>query len=379
MNLRSVQSIAHELSGKTVLLRASLNVPLDDSGVVRNYHRIETALPTIELLRAAGAKVVVMAHIGRAADETLYPVYTALAERTAVTWGGVITSPECTSAIASLADGDVLLVENLRQDAREQANDETFAAEIAALADVYVNDSFASMHRAHASTVGVTAHLPSYAGLQVLAEVTALQQAMRPKQPALFMLGGAKFATKLQLVQRYMDIYDEVFIGGAIAHDILRVRGYEVGHSLVSDLTGVDTDFMHDARIVVPSDVVVIDSQGESVTKPVDAVLVTDTIYDCGPATVSYLSERIANAATVLWNGPFGNYEAGYSAGTEAVATALAESSAKSYVGGGDTVAAIEALHRAHDFTFVSTGGGAMLSFLETGNLPALTPLLEGR
>lgn len=364
------------LHNTVVLLRASLNVPVSE-GQVRDVFRLRRALPTIEFLRQQGAKVVVVGHIGREPDETLYPVYEALQEWCPVLWGGSVTDPEYGSRVQQLAAGEVLLMENVRQDERERANDPEFAALLAAPAELYVNDAFAVMHREHASMVGVPTQLPAYAGFQVVHEIQALQAARTPQAPSLFILGGAKFDTKMQLVEKYLDIYEEVFIGGALAHDIMVARGYEVGRSLVSDVALEHQAFAQNERLLLPVDVVVERADGTVATVPVDAVNETDTIFDGGPATVALLQEKIGNATTVLWNGPLGNYEAGFTEGTEAVAAALADSSAASYVGGGDTVAAIEAIQRNDDLTFVSTGGGAMLAFLEHGSLPSLPFLTD--
>lgn len=364
------------LHNTVVLVRSSLNVPVVD-GQVRDSFRLQQALPTIEFLRARGAKVVLVGHIGREPEETLYPVYEALQQWCPVLWGGSVTGPEYEVQVQELAAGEVLLMENLRQDERERANDADFAALLASPAEVFVNDAFAVMHREHASTVGVPPLLPSYAGLQVTKEITALSEAMAPSKPSLFLLGGAKFDTKMQLVAEYLDIYDTVFIGGALAHDVMMARGYEVGRSLVSDVSLHDAAFIQNDRLLLPVDVVVDRGDGTVATIPLDAVSETDIIFDCGPDTIAMLQDKITAAKTVLWNGPFGNYEAGFTEGTEKAAEALADSDAASYVGGGDTVAAIEAIARNDDFTFVSTGGGAMLAFLEHGTLPALPSLLQ--
>ena len=363
-------------AGVRVLLRASLNVPVQD-GVVTDVYRLEHAVPTIRFLLEQQARVIVVGHIGRAQDESLVPVHTALQQLLPILWGGDHTTQEAQAKLADLAAGEAILLENMRHFSGETENDPGFATELATLADVYVNDAFANMHRSHASMVGVAELLPAYAGLRVVEEVTALAAARTPKHPSLFILGGAKFETKLSLVERYIGVYDEVFVGGALAHDVMRARGYEIGRSLVSDIALSEVPVIADERLVLPLDVVVRQQDGNSKTVAIDGVAPEDTILDCGPKTVAYLQERAATAKTILWNGPLGNYEAGLTAGTEGVATAVADSPAASYVGGGDTVAAIQAVGRNDDFTFISTGGGAMLSYLEHGELPALTPLLR--
>ena len=373
--LRTIETVP-DWQGQVVLVRGSLNVPVRD-GVVTSDFRLQQLLPTLRYLMERNARVVLVGHIGREPEESLYPVFEALQARLPITWGGSHQTHTAASVRDLLQPGDVVLFENLRQYPGETANDPAFAAELARLADAYVNDAFANMHREHASMVGVPAQLPAYAGLHVATEVTALHAAQQPASPSIFILGGAKFTTKIQLVEQYLAVYDELFIGGALAHDVLRARGYEIGQSLVSDVAGAAVPFLTDERIQVPVDVVVARADGTQATVATTDVAPTDVIFDCGPATVAFLQERIKVAQTVLWNGPLGNFEAGYRAGTEAVATAVADSAAASYVGGGDTVAAIAAIARDQDFTFISTGGGAMLAYLEHGTLPALVPLLQ--
>jgi phosphoglycerate kinase len=371
--LRTLSDITNWYGSK-VFLRASLNVPLVE-GMVRNRFRLERVAETIRQLQDAGASVVVAGHIGRDPEASLRPVGTALQDLVSIEWGGSVSAPDFVQRVQALKPGSCILVENLRQDERERANDPQFAADLAAPFDLYVNDAFSVMHREHASMVGVPQYLPAYAGNQVVREIGALQEAMQPQSPSLFLLGGAKFDTKLGLVEQYLHVYDEVFLGGALAHDALVARGYEVGQSLLSDLSLDAHEFICSENVLLPTDVVVQRADGSSATVPVENVTPTDTIFDCGPETVSWLSTRIAAAQTVLWNGPFGNYEAGFVSGTEGVARSVADSAAASYVGGGDTVAAIDAIQRNDDFTFISTGGGAMLQYLEHGELPALAAL----
>ena len=361
--------------GVRVLVRTSLNVPVFD-GIVQDMYRLRHATPTIQFLLERQARVIVIGHIGRASDESLAPVHAALQQYLPISWGGDHTTAEAQAKLAGLAPGEATMLENMRRFSGETKNDAGFAAELATLADVYVNDAFANMHRCHASMVGVAELLPAYAGLRVVEEVTALDTARAPKHPSLFILGGAKFETKLSLVDRYIDVYDEVFVGGALAHDVMRARGYEIGRSLASDSALSEVPVIADERLVLPLDVVVRQQDGASRAVAIDGVAPDDTILDCGPKTVAYLKERAAAAKTILWNGPLGNYEAGFTAGTEGVAIAVADSVGASYVGGGDTVAAIQAVGRNNDFTFISTGGGAMLSYLEHGELSALRPLV---
>lgn len=375
MSLRSVTR-AIDLRGKYVLLRSSLNIPLED-GHVRNQFRLERALPTMRYLSEQGAKIIVLAHIGREPEETLEPVYQALTKYLPAHWGGRIDSREFTERRALMGEGDILLAENVRQFAGEETNDQEFAARLAALGEVYVNDAFAAAHREHASTYGVAKLLPAYAGLTFIEEVEHLTKVLDPAAPALFLLGGAKFDTKMPLVEKFLEIYEHVFIGGALANDIYKARGLEVGQSMVSDTSLVDSPILANEKLLVPIDVIVDGPDGRQVKRPED-VTKDEKILDAGPMTIDMLATYIENAKTVLWNGPFGAYELGYTQATEITARHVAGSDAYSVIGGGDTVAAVEKLHINECFGFVSIAGGAMLTFLEHGSLPVVD-LLEDR
>lgn len=359
-----------DLRGKRVIIRASLNIPLDGEEI-RNAFRLKRALSTFRFLHEQGAKTVILSHIGRKPEETLLPIFKALEKHLPIHFGGSVTSAGFQERAALISDGGFLLAENLRQDEREEANDDEFAAYLASFGDVYVNDAFAEAHREHASLSALAKKLPAYAGLNLMQETTELQKVMVPKHPSLFLLGGAKFETKMPLVSKYLDLYDQIFIGGALANDIFKAKGFEVGQSLVSDVSLADADFLKSEKIIIPIDVVVDGPHGVRTCAPHE-VKSDEKIFDCGPATVTLLKERILTAATVLWNGPFGNYEAGFKASTEDTMRALAASSAFSVVGGGDTVAAIEDLELNQNIGFISIGGGAMLTYLEHGSTPVL-------
>jgi phosphoglycerate kinase len=270
-----------------------------------------------------------------------------------------------------MGEGDFLMLENLRQDEREEANDATFAEMLAELGEIYVNDSFAEAHREHASLSALATILPAYAGLNLIEETQELQKVMIPQHPSLFLLGGAKFETKMPLVEKYLAVYDHVFIGGALANDVFKARGYEVGGSLVSDVSITNEEFLNSPKLIVPIDVMVEGPHGKRICAPTE-VQPDEKILDCGEATIALLASHIEQAATILWNGPFGNYEAGYQISTEQTMRNLAASKAFSVVGGGDTVAAIEALGLNDKIGFVSIGGGAMLTYLEHGSTPVL-------
>ena len=358
-----------------MVIRTSFNVPLVEGGEVRNDFRLKRALPSLEFLRNAGARTIIISHIGRGQEETLRPVFEELEKTLPLTWGGKITDDNFSEIRNQMNDGDIVVCENLRQDEREEKNDEGLAKLIASFGDLFVNDAFAEAHRNHTSTLGVAKLLPSYAGITLNEEVEHLSRMMNPEHPSLLLLGGAKFETKLVMVERYLDLYDQIFIGGALAHDIMKARGLEIGRSLVSDVSLKDSPFLWNEKILLPLDVVVREASGEIKTKTVGEILSDDVIFDQGEKTVAMLAEYIKNAKSILWNGPFGNYEHGFEWGTEAVAELVAESDGFSVIGGGDTVAAVNKLGLNEKFGFISIGGGSMLAFLGAGETDALEML----
>ncbi len=364
-----------DLRGKRVIVRSSLNVPVKD-GMVTNDYRIKRALPTLRYLHEQGAKVIVLAHIGREPEETLKPVYAELEKHLPIKWGGPIDATPFSEHMALLSDGNLLLAENTRQNAGEKTPEPEFAEEIAQFGDIYVNDAFAAAHREHDSTFAIAKLLPAYAGLNLIEEINHLKRVMTPEKPALFMIGGAKFDTKMPLVEKYLESYDHVFVSGALMNDIFKAKGYEVGTSLISDVNLTDAPFLSNEKLLLPIDVVVDGPNGRRTCKP-DEVAADEAMMDAGPETVAMLKGYIDEAKTVLWNGPFGNFEGGFADGTLETVKLLAEAEAFSVVGGGDTVAAIQELGLNDQLGFVSTGGGAMLALLEYGTLSTIE-LLNG-
>jgi len=354
------------LAGKYVILRSSLNIPLKD-GKVRNKFRLERALPTMRYVHESGAKVIVLAHIGREKNETLKPVFTELEKYLPIQWGGDLLSEEFKQRRNIMGNGDLLLAENTRKYDGEKENYEEFVLSIASMGEIYVNDAFAAAHRNHASTYGVAKKLPAYAGLTLIEEVAELTKVMNPESPSLFLLGGAKFDTKMPLVEKYLKIYDRIFIGGALTNDVLKAKGYEVGESLVSDVSLEGAGFLDNPKLILPIDLIVDGPNGRQV-KELDKVAIDEKILDCGPMTINMIATYIEKAKTILWNGPFGAYELGYTESTEITARHVAAADARTVVGGGDTVAAVEKLEINDLFTFVSIGGGSMLTFLEDGH-----------
>lgn len=375
MEKNSLPSIAdlQDLEGKYVFLRTSLNVPIKD-GKVSNDFRIIQSLPTIKLLIEKGAKVILCSHLGRGADESIAPVVEVLLKHIPVVFSSEVTGPMSTQKRNELQNGQVLLLENVRRDAREVENDPVFAQELAALADIFVNDDFAASHREHASLHAICKLLPSYAGLNCVHEYEELSKVMTPSSPSLFIIGGAKFETKMPLVEKYLDIYDHICIGGALVNDFLKAKGYEVGTSLVSDVSLEGSYLLAHPKILLPVDVVAV-KDGVRRIADVSDVHHDESILDAGPKTIELLAPYIQDAKTILWNGPLGNYENGYQDQTTSCAKLIASASAYTVVGGGDTVAAIESLQFGDRYNFLSTAGGAMLTFLELGSLPALEAL----
>jgi len=361
------------LKGKRVLLRASLNVTLTNDEV-RHAFRIKRALETIRFLRDAGAKTIVIAHIGRDPKETLKPVYEYMEKEHTIKWCDAVVGRNVDSAISELADGEVLLLENLRCHEGEVENDDVFARRLAAYGDVYVNDAFSVGHREHASIVSIPKYLTSYAGLLFTKEYEHLSVSQNPTPPSLFILGGAKFETKLPLVEEYIKKYDHVCVGGALVNDIFKAKGYEIGASMISHIDLKGSPLLVNKKLLLPPDVTVYGPHGKE-EKTREEVLPNETILDVGPKTIEMLGPYVREATTILWNGPLGDYERGFYEQTEALAELIAEAPGYSVVGGGDTVASIESLKLYEKFGFVSTAGGAMLKFLELGTLPGVEAL----
>ncbi len=362
-----------------MLLRTSLNAPIEN-GKVANAFRLKSALPTIEHLRARHARVVLISHISGKGTETLFPMYEAMKQWIPdLVFCPVSTGSEARAAVRGLLPGGVLMLENLRRDKGEEKNDPEFAKELASLADIFVQDSFDVCHREHASVVGVPSLLPSYAGLTLEQEVTELSKALKPKHPAVAIIGGAKFSTKEPVLVKLLKTYDHVFVGGALANDFLKAKGYSVGTSLVSE-EGQDhiKMLLKDKSLVVPIDVIAAPLKGtreQGRAAMADEVRADEAVLDAGPHTAAALVDLVNKSKTLLWNGPLGLFEHGFIDGTRAVARAASGAKTHSILGGGDTIAAVEQLGLASDFSFISTGGGAMLDFLAYGTLPGIKAL----
>lgn len=381
-----------DTGGKRVLVRVDFNVPVND-GRVGDDTRVQAALPTIRALLAEDAAVILCSHLGRPKGQrvdslSLRPVAVHLGQLLDM---DVAFADDCAGEVAeaaasALAPGEVLVLENLRFHPEEEKNDAGFASQLARLADCYVNDAFGAAHRAHASTEGVARLLPSAAGLLMEREVAALGKVLEdPDPPLVLIIGGAKVSDKINVIDSFVGRASAILIGGGMANTFLEAAGHEVGESLSeSELTNqanalVEQANAAGAEIVLPVDVVIAGSLDESdsaKTVPVDSVPPDQSIFDIGPETVEAFGRRLAGAGTVVWNGPMGVFEREpFDQGTLGVAKAVASASAFSLVGGGDSVAALNAVDMAGDIDHVSTGGGASLEFLEGKILPGIAAL----
>lgn len=358
-----------------VLVRASLDVPIHD-GVAEDHFRIQRAAATLSYLIDRGARVIILTHVGRDPDAKTKPLESILKKYIPVTHVEDVVGERALGAITHMKEGSALLLGNLRSCSGETENEEKFAETLASYGFFYVNDAFAVSHRAHASIVGIPKYLPSFAGITFLEEYEALTRACAPEHPSLFILGGAKFETKAPLIEAYAKSYTNTFIGGALANDFLKGKGYEVGESLVSNADVSESPVFNDPNIILPVDVIAVQGDTKRIAR-MDEVHRDESILDVGPKSLETLAPYIKNAKTILWNGPLGNYEGGYDDATKACAKLVAESNALTIVGGGDTIASIESLGLQDSFGFLSTAGGAMLEFLEKRTLPGIDALLK--
>ena len=388
---RSVRDLPLD-DGARVLVRVDFNVPLKD-GQVADDARIRAALPTIELLRERGVRLILCSHLGRPKGHdpgtSLAPVSHHLGDLLGarVHQAPEVVGPEVRSGVERLDPGEVLVLENTRWESGETANDPALATELAALADAYVNDAFGAAHRAHASTAGVAEHLPSAAGLLLEKEVTTLDGLVDdPQRPLVVVLGGAKVSDKIGLIDRFIDIADAILIGGAMCFSFFRAQGKPTGDSLVEEEgVGLAERALERAegdtrcRLLLPLDLVLGDRfDATADRREVTGVDVPDGWMglDVGPATVEAYAREIEAAGTVFWNGPMGAFEMEpFAAGTRGVAEAVARSEGTTVVGGGDSAAALAQFGLAHEVTHLSTGGGASLELLEGKALPGVEAL----
>jgi phosphoglycerate kinase len=384
------------VKGRRVLVRVDFNVPLKDGEVVDDT-RIRAALPTLELLRERGAALVLASHLGRPGGEakpelSLAPVSRRLGELLGVevTQAPKVIGAEVDLAAGCLGPGEVLLLENTRFEPGETKNDPMLAGSLASLAQVYVNDAFGAAHRAHASTEGVARHLPGYAGLLLEREVTELTKVVEdPARPLAVVLGGAKVSDKVGVIDRFLEVADQILIGGAMCFSFFKARGKEIGDSLFDDdsveaagealAKAADSD----CELILPIDLVLgREFDADTGRRELDGVEVPDGWMglDVGPRTGALYAEAVAAAGTVLWNGPMGAFEMEpFAAGTRAVADAVAAAPGKTVVGGGDSVAAMVQFGLEDKVDWLSTGGGASLELLEGKKLPGVEALIDAK
>ncbi len=388
MNKKTIRDV--NVKNKRVLVRVDFNVPLDN-GQVADDTRIVASLPTIKYLIDQGAKVILCSHLGRPKGKdqklSLRPVATRLQELLgkSVTFVSDCIGQPVERVVEGMNAGDVTLLENVRFYPEEEKNDPAFAKKLAAFGDLYVNDAFGSAHRAHASTEGVTKYLPGYAGFLMEKELNYLGQALaKPAKPFVAILGGAKVSDKIKVIENLLPQVDALLIGGGMANTFLAARGLNMGQSLVeADKLDVAKALMEKggAKIVLPVDAVIADkfeANAQSKVVPVDQVPGDWRVLDVGPKTIDGFEKVLANAKTVVWNGPLGVFEMpAFAKGTVEIAKRLAQSGATTIIGGGDSAAAVEQAGVADKMTHISTGGGASLEFLEGRTLPGVTALQE--
>lgn len=393
MEIRTIDDA--NFAGKRVLVRVDFNVPLN-GGEVADDTRIRRAIPTIKKLVDDGAKVIIMSHLGRPIGEgfepeySLQPVSEALSNIIGrpVVFANDITGDKAIEAIGSMSDGDIVVLENLRFDAREKKNDEVFASELASLADVYVDDAFGCAHRAHASIAGVPRYIPGHAGYLLKSEVETLTNLLEnPKRPFVAVLGGAKVSDKIKVVNALLQKADTIIIGGGMAFTFLKAQGKEVGNSLLEeDYIGTALEVLETAKdlnkqVLLPVDAICaseISDEAETSTFAVDNIPTKVMGLDIGPETEKLFSNAISSAKSVFWNGPMGVFECTpFSHGTESIALSMANNNeADTIIGGGDSVSAVNKCGLADKMTFISTGGGASMKLVEGDDLPGVEALL---
>jgi phosphoglycerate kinase len=393
--MKSIREL--DIEGKRVLIRVDFNVPMDDAGNITDDIRIRMVLPTINFALEKNARVVLCSHMGRPkgkriAEFSLAPVAAALAE---MLEKPVTMAPDCVGAetqaiVNQMLDGDIVLLENLRYHEAEQANDPEFSRQLATLADVYINDAFAVSHRAHASVAGVTTHFAvKGCGFLLQKEMDYFHRSMdEPVRPLVVIIGGAKVSSKLGALENILNKVDRLLIGGAMANTFLKSQGYDVGGSLVEDdLLDAAARMLAKAedkgvKVYLPVDVIAADRFGpDAVNKQVAVKEIPAgwMALDIGPATVLLYTEALADAKTIVWNGPMGAFEMdAFSHGTMGLARAVASSQALSITGGGDTNAAVKKSGEAGNISYMSTGGGAFLWLMEGKVLPGVAALEAG-
>lgn len=393
MNKKTIRDI--DLKGKKVLVRCDFNVPLDENRTITDNRRIVGALPTIQYLLEQNCKVILCSHLGRPKGEvkkefSLAPVAKELSKllNKEVKLAEDIVGESAKELTSNMNNGEIVLLENVRFDKREEKNEEELSKELASLAEVYVNDAFGTAHRAHSSTTGVANYLPAVSGFLIEKELEFMGGALQnPQRPFVAILGGAKVSDKIAVIENLLDKVDKILIGGGMAYTFLKAQGHKIGKSICEeDKLDLAKELLIKAQekkvaIVLPVDShITTDYSNETEDKFVHSQEIPDDWegLDIGPDTIKLFTEELKGAKTVIWNGPLGVCEfEKYAKGTEGIAKAIAQTGAISIVGGGDSAAAIEKLGLADKFSHISTGGGASLEFLEGKKLPGIEALLN--
>ena len=396
MNYNKKTIMDVDVAGKKILLRCDFNVPQDkETGAITSDKRIVAALPTIKYLLEKGAAVIACSHLGKPKGEwkeklSLAPVAVRLSQLLGqeVIFAKDVVGEDAKAKAAALQGGQIMLLENLRFDPREEKNDPSFARELADMAELYVSDAFGTVHRAHASTAGVAAFLPAVSGLLVAKELEIMGGALNdPKRPFVAVLGGAKVSDKIGVINNLLEKADTIIIGGGMAYTFAKAQGGSIGKSLCENdkldyaLEMIEKAKKNGVKLLLPIDTVAADNFSDDAKRMVVSTMAIPDDYegmDIGPETTKLFCDAVKGAGTVVWNGPMGVFEfENFAAGTRTMAQALADSGAVTIVGGGDSAAAVEQMGFADKITHISTGGGASLEFLEGLELPGVACLLD--
>ena len=383
-----------DLKGKKVLLRVDLNVPMKN-GAVTETSRIEKIIPTIKLLSEKQAKIIILSHIGRpkgkvVKEMSLKPISEKLSVllKKKVLFNDDPVSEDTSLEIEKIPNGSILMLENIRFNEKEEANDSKFAKKISSLGDIYVNDAFSCSHRSHASIDAITKYIPSYFGLQITEEINALEKITNKiEKPISLIIGGSKITTKFKIINNLIKKFDNIIIVGGMANTILKHMGKNVGKSICEDNSGTlvkeifENSIKYNCEIVIPNDVMVSENlDGKGLEKDVNEIADNEMILDIGPKTISSIEKIINKSRTVLWNGPAGyfenpNFQNGTKKILEVISIKTMNEKIFSVAGGGETVAAINKFKKSNSFNFISTAGGAFLEYLEGKTLPGIKAL----
>ncbi len=342
------------IKNKKVLIRVDFNVPIQNKKILDDF-RIQKALPTIDFLQKKGAKIILVSHLGKDGTDSMLPIVNYLKKH---------------------IKKDLILLENIRKYPQEEKNDIKFAQNLSSLADFYVNEAFSVSHRQHASVVGIPKFLPSYAGFQLEKEIKNLTQVFEnSKHPFFFILGGAKFSTKMPLIKKYLKIADFIFIGGALLNNFLKAKGYPIGKSLVDDFK-IEKNILNNKKIILPIDLLVLDNK-KYINKKITQVKKSDVIVDIGKESTQLIKNYILKSKFILWNGPLGKYENGGEKASQEIIKTINLSNTQTIIGGGDivTIYSKSKKEKINKNLFISTGGGATLDFLTQKTLPGIKAL----